>query len=382
MKRALPFTPELAGLRGLAAILVFFYHYVIDMRPIPAGAGIGPRLLSQVATHDYLTVDVFFVLSGFLITSLLLADKGQPHFFHNFYWRRLLRIGPVFLVTVLILNHVYPGLGRYILLCFLFVSNFSDRFGLNFLSPIWTLSIEEQFYLLWPQVIHRCKESVIAWIAVGLIVVSTVLRMTGFFTHWAWLSSGFTYCRLDGFGFGILIACKYVSENQLTRRVRRVIEVLAWPSLLYLCVAAYLVMPMLPRSTVSLQYMLYISLSNFLMFRFVYGIAVRQRRVRFLASTPMVFIGSISYAFYMYHAFILQHFYIRWGAPDAMHGWAFFGRMLVLYAITIAASTVSLYVIEKPAQRLRRYILARPADVHESLAIQPTAEAGANRKLI
>ena len=341
---------------------------------MPATEGVFRRILSTIASHDYVTVDVFFVLSGFLITSLLLEHKEKPHYFYNFYWRRALRIVPVLLITMALFWHSVPWGRSYILLCFLFVANFSGHFGVPILSPLWTLCVEEQFYLIWPHAVRHCKLAILAWMGVGLMVFSTLLRvLIPYVFHWP-LDLTYSFYRLDGLGFGVLAACAYMTEEKLTPALRRVMKVLESDTLLYIWVAAFLMLPVFPHIPYLSQIYLSISLSNYLLFRFIYAVVVRKRRFPGLASAPMLYMGSISYAFYMFHTFVIGHFLTHYGPPDLMHGWVFVGRMLLVYALTIAAASASLFLVEKPAQRLRRYILARPSDIHESMAIQPPQE--------
>jgi peptidoglycan/LPS O-acetylase OafA/YrhL len=181
----------------------------------------------------------------------------------------------------------------------------------------------------------------------------------------------------------VLAACLFATNKEdLTSGLRRVMAVLLSDTLLYSTVAGFLILPVLRDLPGLTQMFFSISLTNYLMFRFIYTLTVKGRHFRFLASRPMLFMGSISYAFYMFHDFVIHHFTIQHGRPDPMHIGPFLGRMALIYAITIAASTASQYLVEKPAQRLRRYILARPADIRESMALQvPHEPAAYHRKL-
>ena len=149
-----PRIPELDGLRGLAAIGVVIAHYFGE---VPHGF--------SVFTVGWVGVDIFFVLSGFLIGSIILEQHGQPGFFKDFYRRRFARIVPIYTaVCVLTLaaaalsvGHpwsdtpfspgVYAAFGANI------VMGISNTPGDVWLRPTWTLDVEEQFYLLLPIVI-------------------------------------------------------------------------------------------------------------------------------------------------------------------------------------------------------------------------------------
>jgi peptidoglycan/LPS O-acetylase OafA/YrhL len=146
-ERRLPHFAELDGIRGLAALAVFATHFFgIDSRNATCP-------ICTVASFGYLGVQVFFVLSGFLITSLLFIDRRDPHMLRNFYWKRVLRIWPALLIFLGII-YLFAQFDQtaYIVMSLLFVSNFASLFGTTEFGGTWSLAIEEQFYLLWPQV--------------------------------------------------------------------------------------------------------------------------------------------------------------------------------------------------------------------------------------
>jgi peptidoglycan/LPS O-acetylase OafA/YrhL len=367
MRKNVEFFPELAGVRALAALVVCFYHLMQEVPSLSGSASPTLRWLSVAVTHDYITVDVFFVLSGFLITALLLRDQQKPYFFHNFYWRRVLRIVPVFLLALGLFWWVVPNSGWYIVLCLLLVANFSIRLGAQMASPIWTLCIEEQFYFFWPQIVRRCKPRTIAWVAFWLTVFSTVLRPLVQVFHHGVINRLYTPYRLDGLGLGALAACVYMAPDQIGEKMTRIVKVLGSHILLALAIVAFLVLPSFPA--LIYQETISISLTSFLTFRFIYSV-MRGRKFPFLGTAPLLFLASISYGIYMYHSFVINYFDVHHGVPDVQHPWAFAGRGLLVFAITIAASTASLYLIEKPAQHLRPFVLKRPANMHEAVVTQ------------
>src|SRR5579875_998248 len=143
--------PSLDGLRGLAIAMVLLYH--CDARL--AGLGLG-----WLGAGGWSGVNLFFVLSGFLITGIIVDERARPHFFRNFYARRALRIWPVYALVVplnwLILGRANtwarPG-PAWIYFVF-FIQNLTP--GLTgTIYPAWSLAIEEQFYLVWAPVARR-----------------------------------------------------------------------------------------------------------------------------------------------------------------------------------------------------------------------------------
>src|SRR5690606_16312654 len=150
----------LDGLRGLAIALVFLYHATWvpgAVTPLEQAATWLPRV-------GFTGVDLFFVLSGFLITRILLRERESPAYYRAFYGRRVLRIFPLYYATLLLWLVIAPALGARDLWLpgadpgeavwyWLYLSNWHDglagRFGHAYLAIAWSLAIEEQFYLVW-----------------------------------------------------------------------------------------------------------------------------------------------------------------------------------------------------------------------------------------
>lgn len=371
MKKRVEFFPELAGLRALAALFVCFYHFLQFVPPLPLTVNPFLREVVGFVTCDFITVDVFFVLSGFLITSFLLRDQKAPHLFNNFYWRRALRIVPVFLLALAAFRYAVPHSGAYIVLCLLLVANFSVRFGVQMASPIWTLCIEEQFYLLWPQAVRRCTPKTIGWLAFSLAVFSTVLRPLVLLFHHGAMNEFYTFYRLDGLGLGAVAACAYMAPEHIGNGLTRILRVLENPILLWVAATGLFIVPMLPLFL--FQTTLSISFTNFLTFRFVWAV-MNGRTFRLMTGRPLLFIASISYGLYMYHEFVILFVASRFGAPSMLHPWGLVARGALVFSLSIAVATVSLYAIEKPAQHLRPHVLRSPANMHEALVTQTHPE--------
>jgi peptidoglycan/LPS O-acetylase OafA/YrhL len=159
----LPHTPALDGIRGLAIILVMSLHLFVS------NSNTGSRFfntLNRIFASSYIGVNLFFVLSGFLITGILLDTRHRPNFFKTFYARRALRIFPVYYgVFVLLflltrpLHFVWSGWQYFFLT---YTSNLAlwrtqpltlSPFNIN---HFWSLQVEEQFYLIWP--CYNCKD--------------------------------------------------------------------------------------------------------------------------------------------------------------------------------------------------------------------------------
>jgi peptidoglycan/LPS O-acetylase OafA/YrhL len=195
--------PALDGLRGIAVILVCLYHF--------SGFSVG-----------WAGVDLFFVLSGFLITTVLMEAKGQPNYFRNFFVRRALRILPLYylLVGVFFLPFLWIAHrhGRWInvpsqLWYWFHLSNWSSAFGPMVRSPlghVWSLAVEEQFYLIWPFVVLLLCRRTLRNVCIGIIISVLLLRcgmsLTGMWRTYPELMYRLTPFRIDTLAFGTLIA--------------------------------------------------------------------------------------------------------------------------------------------------------------------------------
>jgi peptidoglycan/LPS O-acetylase OafA/YrhL len=166
--------PELDVLRGCAILAVLFYHGLYW-----SSATSSNRLFSlfiKATVVGWLGVNLFFVLSGFLITGILIDTKGRPSFYKKFYLRRALRILPAYLALILILILARWLTFQSASVALLFIANYGYLFHLGSYGPLWSLSVEEQFYLIWPTVVGRVSARALLVISVALCFVEPFLR--------------------------------------------------------------------------------------------------------------------------------------------------------------------------------------------------------------
>jgi peptidoglycan/LPS O-acetylase OafA/YrhL len=218
--------PAFDGIRGLAIVWVVL-HNATDARIAPGG-GIF-HLLAQLAHPGWIGVQLFFALSGFLITTGLLDTQGTPHYFRNFYARRALRILPLYygvLFGVLVVLPRIPSMHAAVntegqAALWLFAVNWSRSTPDGFVH-FWSLAIEEQFYLFWPLVVWQLAPrrllSVCLSIALGALVLRCVLVIWS--ADW-WTLYSNTLCRMDALALGSAGACllrlPYMRERTQTR---------------------------------------------------------------------------------------------------------------------------------------------------------------------
>jgi len=211
------FIPALDGLRGIAILLVLLHHMTL-YRP---DQGVD-RWIAVMPLSGWIGVDLFFVLSGFLITGILLDTRTSRNYYSSFYARRALRIFPLYylcLVIGLVLLPMLPELHRVIvgpypvppkLPYWLYLTNFSiaDRGMVHgWLDVAWSLAIEEQFYIVWAIVVYFCAPRYLGILCVAMLIFGPLARTSA-------ISKGMepediyviTLFRLDGLAMGSLLA--------------------------------------------------------------------------------------------------------------------------------------------------------------------------------
>jgi peptidoglycan/LPS O-acetylase OafA/YrhL len=208
---------ELDGIRGIAVIWVMLAHFYA---PFASEHPLG--LLSTMIGHGDAGVDIFFVLSGYLITSILIATKDAENYLAAFYARRSLRIFPLYIVAMTLYFGIFlPLEHRHGLTTgfkeseqvwyWLFLGNWRQGLGYNGgagVAHFWSLAIEEQFYLAFSLIVLWVKNRNLVRICIGMIAASILLRVglsvTG---HLLLMAPRLTVLHLDPIAMGALLAC-------------------------------------------------------------------------------------------------------------------------------------------------------------------------------
>lgn len=202
--------PELDSLRGLAVLMVVFYHGFYWRNSLD-GLGPAARLFVLTAWMGRLGVNLFFVLSGFLITGILLQSADRPDYYRRFYGRRALRILPAYYALLLIIVFVYRHSLAFVGLSAIYLANMAPLLGIAMSYPVlWSLAVEEHFYLVWPSIVRRLTARRLFLCCIAIIVSTPLLRWISFSiaAHQGYVSftlNNYTWNSADGLALGALL---------------------------------------------------------------------------------------------------------------------------------------------------------------------------------
>jgi len=341
--------PQLDGLRGIAILLVIFHN---------EGTKFPVLYMDRIFANGWMGVDLFFVLSGFLITGILLDSKSSESYFKNFYARRCLRIWPLYYTTLLFMFVVAPALAPQESAAIYERSTPWWSFPLyiqNFLVPLpegakgllgvtWSLAIEEQFYLVWPLVVRFLSMTSLRRVAIAVVCVGPVLRLL-LAAYGVNLYSN-TFSRLDGLMAGALLAVVIRSRDFDPSRFVG----LAWGMFLLAAPLAFItetlaerwiVFSMTAAASVALVYLGLYSKSGWIQ-------TVLQNRF-------LVYTGTISYGLYLLHKIPFN-----FGETMGLTKYPALAAPLLL-AACYAVAQLSWIFLERPFLRLKRFFETRPA---------------------
>jgi len=287
--------PELDSVRGIAILSVLFFHGMAP--PLHAELSTSGRLLFILSRHGWVGVNLFFVLSGFLITGILLESSRRPDYFRRFYFRRALRILPALygMLSILLIGGWISF--RLTAISMLFLANFAAVAGFGFgYGPLWSLAVEEHFYMLWPLVVRRCSVRTLMILAVAVCIVSPFLRFMNLIGNSPpqHLASLYTWFNLDGLSLGALLAIWLRMPSFRRRQLARI----AVPATV-VAGAAFLLLEGHPWADATLV----ASACNLASAGFLACVLlVGTSSYSFVVDRPILkFYGFISYGLYLFH---------------------------------------------------------------------------------
>jgi peptidoglycan/LPS O-acetylase OafA/YrhL len=370
------YRPELDSLRFFAFLAVFLFHVTPRDPAAYARYSFVPRALVPwicgIAGAGAFGVDLFFALSAYLITGLLLREKEvRGHIdVKAFYARRILRIWPLYFFFIAIAaaiplwDHTQKLPWQYVAGYLLLAGNWVYALkGLpaSVAIPLWSISIEEQFYLFWPPILRRITRRKLVYVVIALLLLANLARIALVMAHASGAAIEYnTFARIDPIALGILVACFLEDRSpHLSSGMRLGFAFAALLTLATIGTYAHLNAPqsaapvigtLVGRPLVALA-------SGALLVAFI-GAA---GPARVLTSRGLVYLGKISYGLYVYHmaAVLIAEHILRNNSTRGHRGAALLGFLL-----TIAISAISYRWFESPFLRLKdRFAVIRSRPV-------------------
>lgn len=338
------YIPELQGLRGLAVLAVLLYHSHPRLERTP---------FYGASLWGWTGVNLFFVLSGFLITSILLESRDKPQYFRNFYGRRALRIWPVYLLALAICYLKADWfVGEPVSVAIrtapwwaymFFVQNLFHLALPPGIGPTWSLAIEEQYYFVWAPVVRFLRRPwLLACVLVAALVASPLFRLA----HYAWITPTDTVTHLDGIAMGSLMALGLYTLN-MSRRAWLIVSLCAMA-------AGFIAAGTIAGGTAFLDCALTAGFGG-LVLSAIASTGSRNPLSAALRRGPLAFYGRISYGMYMTH--IMVFIYFGW-LDQRMDAYGVAGNLAVV-AFRLAASTtvatILWYGFESRILKLKRF---------------------------
>lgn len=346
--------PALDSLRGIAVLLVIIFHCF-------------PHNVTKIG---WIGVDIFFVLSGFLITGILLDTKGKKNFYLNFIVRRTLRIFPLYyfsLILCLVLIPVFlpgvmsPGFSYYIihqpwfwLYCQNWLFSLTGFPEDHTLVHFWSLAVEEQFYVFWPFVIMLVNRKWLLPLSLMLIVFSSFFKF--YLGQRLGLVSPFEYMatvsRMDALLIGAIIAILIRDKKQWLEKYTK-----------YFAVVSFVIVLAGLAKYRSLHFInlapLYIFIEILAGCFLLYMLAAKPSTKSIFDNSVFAFLGKYSYGLYVYHYIIfniLKHHYwdvLKTHVSNAVLAMVVLGLIALLLSLVI--SLLSFKILESPLLKLKKY---------------------------
>jgi peptidoglycan/LPS O-acetylase OafA/YrhL len=349
----------LDGIRGLAVLLVLVFH-IFQVEPVPQHSLL--RLGYAATRFGQTGVDLFFVLSGFLITGILFDTKSSRRYFINFYGRRTLRIFPLYYGVLVLLLVVLPRLvdiratGVPSIWFWTFSTNFALTTGQDagVLGHFWSLAIEEQFYLVWPLVVFALGRVALMRVCAASLVMSAAMRLL--VESQGMSSFMVTLCRVDTLLLGALLALAARSARGLIDWSGKAGAV----GLATLAVALPLCFSMSGSGSIWLQAVKYPLIAVFYSAVLVIGVTASPGSWAgwLLTLGPLRSLGRYSFGIYVYHPPLIHA--VAWlfnnvSPAPAMAGPVFALKLAMIFGATFATAWLSWHLYEKRFLTLKRY---------------------------
>lgn len=364
------YLPSLDGLRFFAFFFVFLHH---SLQTITSNNPFLDFLLIAFKKNGWVGVDLFFILSGFLITLLLLKEreKNGKFSFKNFYIRRSLRIWPLYFLALIFGYFINPLIFKQLFnqdffiqrniqeyfsqlpFYFTFLGNWAV-FKYNYssfptVSHLWTISIEEQFYLVWPIILYFLTSFKKGFIATIIIVFTAlILRIYLVFLNFQHPTIYVnTFTRMDTLVWGSLLAFMFFYRQDFLARLKPILklpfQILAITILIYLLYRLRFFDNIIPRNAIFGYWLIGFFMSYFL----ISALNIGSSFSKFLSKQYVVFLGKISYGLYVWHILAIEF-------SKNILGEFKFLLPIMAFILTIVLASISYYLYEIQFLKLKK----------------------------
>lgn len=358
----LKYIKELDSVRGIAALSIMWLHFASG---IPHQSVVGTYLQKSSSLFQ-VGVPLFFVLSGFLITRILIHSKSENNFFLNFYARRSLRIFPLYYLVLAIAFFLLPVLfrsnfpsGANILTQIFYLQNIAIAFkwpDFNGFNHLWSLAVEEHFYLFWPLIVYCLNPGNLKKLIILILCVQPILRFILLQQNVDVFY--FTFTRLDELCIGGLIAIMELEGKVISKRLVIIVS--------SLCVAGLIFWLAFTGQRLHVIQSLKFSLFSIIFYIAIGYIALNNNKWinKALQNKVLFYTGKISYGLYIYHpiCYTLVEYYLHPQSQIVKFVWCI--------STSYAIASLSYYLYEKQFLRFKKRFAS--ADIKAPALAVPT----------
>lgn len=350
MSHSTGYLKPLDSIRGIAILLVIFGHWLPSLR------------INKIISLGTIGVTIFFVLSGFLITRILLNNKETIEnrwiIIKNFIIRRTLRIFPIYYILIITLYFFASETGTTLKQNFIYYLTYTSNVSMylrqswdGMLSHVWSLAVEEQFYLIWPWLLvfvnkKRILGVIISFIVIGILSFYLIPLLFSLKKFYILLS----ITCFDALGIGGLLAYIAVYKDIYNKTLRNTLRLLCILGLIMIFLFVYFKIPHLSfrlLATFVGVYILYFA---------VYEKPTFIHRYLF-ENRFLIFIGKISYGMYLYHM-VLQWIWVKFIVHNIHINhipYQIYSFFIIKFIILISLSWASWKLIEEPILGLKKH---------------------------
>jgi peptidoglycan/LPS O-acetylase OafA/YrhL len=387
--------PQLDGLRGMAIIMVLFYHCQFNTEiPLMELSPIFGPIITKILLSGFIGVDLFFVLSGFLITRILISTKDSPQYLLKFYGRRFLRIFPLYYGVLILIFFIFPYFisfdqptkeivsKQWWLWTYLVNVPLSGGWnsGMFYFSHFWSLAVEEHFYLLWPAVVFMFDFKWLKRICLGVAIASSVIGVISamFGDRLIWLFHWTTVNHVGGLALGSLFALIQGEKGTLDYNI-------TWAKRGFLLFGILLfALVFIPRHFhpgLSSQFLTIGSSVFFISLLHRVVTMPHSLLGRFFSLRMLRSFGKISYGLYVYHFILIPQIDIVLPINKLITWSGSFFVGIIVHSTLVIGGTfllayISWHVYEKQFLKLKKYFAYETKDAGTGIP----ASAGASNR--